>query len=126
MVSFRILDGAVLAVFLFLVAGSIYLSASSREGTPVAEVESVDGRYLFPLSRDTEFSVEGPAGVCGIRIQDGSVFVEHSDCREKICIAMGRISRPPGWIACLPNRVVIRVIAQGPADHSEQVDSVAF
>ena len=124
--SFRVFDGAVLAVFLFLVAGSIYLSASSREGTPVAEVESVDGRYLFPLSRDTEFSVEGPAGVCGIRIQDGSVFVEHSDCREKICIAMGRISRPPGWIACLPNRVVIRVIAQGPADHSEQVDSVAF
>ena len=116
----------VLVIFLSLVVGSAYLSASNREGTPAAEVESVDGRYLFPLSRDTEFLASGPSGGCRIRIKDGKVFVEDSDCREKICIAMGPISRPPAWIACLPNRVVIRVTAQGAADNSEQVDSVAF
>ena len=49
-----------------------------------------------------------------------------SDCRDEVCVAMGEISRPTGWIACLPNRVFVRIVAVGEDEDGEAVDAGAF
>ena len=42
-------------------------------------------------------------------VKDGKVYVEHSDCKEQLCVHQTPITKDGGSIVCLPNRVVIRV-----------------
>jgi hypothetical protein len=40
---------------------------------------------------------------------------------------MGKVSTPSGWVACLPNRVFVRVIAVDPGNSkAAEVDTGAF
>jgi hypothetical protein len=66
---------------------------------------------VYPLSVEGEVSVFGPLGETHIVIHDGGASVTDSPCRDKLCMSMGHISRRGGWIACLPNRVFLRVDA---------------
>ena len=111
--------------FAALVAASVFWSAGSRNGELRVEVEASGIHHLMPLSRDGELVVEGPVGETRIHVHDGRASVPDSDCRDKICVAMGEISRTTGWIACLPNRVFVRIVAVGDEDE-EAVDAGAF
>ena len=42
-------------------------------------------------------------------VDKGSIFVEHSDCPDKICEQKGRISKINENIICLPARTVIEI-----------------
>ncbi|NLJ49061.1 MAG: NusG domain II-containing protein [Candidatus Atribacteria bacterium] len=54
--------------------------------------------------------IEGPLGMTEVHIHQGKVWVSHSPCPDKLCIHMGKIPDNGGFIACLPNRVIIRAI----------------
>ena len=70
------------------------------------------------LDRDEEIVIRGENGeentVC---VQEGSVFMKHSDCKNQCCVDQGAINsqnigtRPLGnRIICLPNRVEIEAV----------------
>ncbi len=44
--------------------------------------------------------------VCGA----GGVYVEHSDCPDKICVNKGRITAVGDTIVCLPAKTVIEIM----------------
>ncbi|MCK5250144.1 MAG: NusG domain II-containing protein, partial [Spirochaetaceae bacterium] len=109
------------------VTGSVFWSSAGRNGELRAEIEASGELYIMPLSRDGYLDLEGPVGNTRVEVSDGEVFISDSDCRDKICIAMGHVSSPSGWIACLPNRVFVRVIAMDSDSYpGEEVDSGAF
>lgn len=56
---------------------------------------------------------------CKIIVEDGTVRVEDSDCKDKICENFGRISKEGESIICIPNRLSVRISGSG------EVDSVA-
>jgi hypothetical protein len=53
--------------------------------------------------------VKGPIGDTVVVIRDGKAFVEDSPCPDKLCVHMPAISQAGQWIACLPNKVFVRV-----------------
>ena len=70
------------------------------------------------IDRDEEIVIRGENGeentVC---VQEGSVFMKHSDCKNQCCVDQGAINsqnigtRPLGnRIICLPNRVEIEAV----------------
>lgn len=123
----RILDYFIIIISLAVVAGSAFWSSAGRDGELRAEIEASGELYIMPLSRDGYLDLEGPVGTTRVEVSGGEVFISDSDCRDKICIAMGHVSGPSGWIACLPNRVFVRVIAVDPdSSAGEEVDSGAF
>jgi hypothetical protein len=63
----------------------------------------------YDPGEDRVLSVEGPMGVTRIVIEDGKAWVEDSPCRDKICVRMGKISRPGDEAVCLPNRVIVQM-----------------
>lgn len=63
------------------------------------------------MKADRRLQVQGPLGEELIQIANRQVFVVSSPCPNKICILQGKISRPGQWIACLPNKVFIRIEA---------------
>jgi hypothetical protein len=85
-------------------------------------IQTPDADYLYAIDQNTDLRLAGPVGSTHVHIRDGRVWVSESDCTQKICIATGDISRSGEWIACLPNRIFVRI--QGSDD--SPVDAQAF
>jgi hypothetical protein len=68
--------------------------------------------YNLPLAGDRDLRVSGPLGETLIRIEEGAVRVISSPCANKTCIRMGAASHVHDLIACVPNRVVIKIVGE--------------
>lgn len=95
-----------LNVFLFLKMGS-----GVRGDWVSIEVEQKEiSRTL--LSEDRVIPVKGRLGITEVEIKKGKARIRHSPCTNKICIKSGDIQYADRLIACIPNRVVVRVIGK--------------
>lgn len=99
-----------------IVLGMLFLFRYVPFGTQVAErfsviIESAEGEreVLVTPERNEEIAVSGPLGVTIVAIRQGKVFVVTSPCPDKVCIKTGKIPDDTDFIACIPNRVVIRM-----------------
>ncbi|MDK2897270.1 MAG: hypothetical protein PWP04_1390 [Candidatus Atribacteria bacterium] len=73
-------------------------------------IESQGGMQEIEVTPTTNLNltVSGPLGETLIAIQAGKAWVAHSPCPDKVCMEMGKIPDNGGFIACVPNQVVIR------------------
>ncbi len=101
---------------LLLSVACIVIIAVVSYGEPVEakqiHIHSYTGDWYYPLDSEENLSVPGPLGTTEVVIKDGTVRIEASPCRGKNCITMGAVSKPGAWIACLPNRVFIRITGE--------------
>jgi hypothetical protein len=92
-----------------------------RGGATSVLIEAQGAEWIYPLDKDREVTVEGPVGPTTISIQDGGVHVVQASCRDKVCVSMGTVSAAGAWIACLPNRLFIRILGS-----DAETDATAF
>lgn len=109
--AFTAWDAVVLAVLLAL--NGLLWSRGGSEGPAALEVVSAAGLRTEPLAGPRELPVTGPLGTTWVRVEADSARVTESPCPERRCIAAGPISRPGQVVACLPNRVALRLVAAG-------------
>ena len=68
----------------------------------------IDGQLFssHSLNKKSSFNLEN-----GVKIvcNGASVYFEHSDCPDKVCVNTGKISLTGQWAACLPNKTVIKI-----------------
>jgi hypothetical protein len=108
-VKFRPFDFVAFFVALaVLVTVSVY-TFTGRSGPTSVRIESASSVWLYPVEEDRHISVAGPLGETVVEIRDGTARVLRSPCPHKICISMGEIRDSGEWVACLPNRVFIRI-----------------
>lgn len=122
----RPLDYISFLLFVALVTGSVFWSAGNSDGELRVEVEASGILHVMPLTSNGEMIVKGPVGETHIHVENAEVFISQSDCRDELCVSMGRISDPSAWIACLPNRVFVRIVAGEEASFDREVDTGAF
>lgn len=125
MARFYVFDAVIFVFFLSLVISSVFLLSSGNHGALYVEVEAMNEKHYLPLDKNEKLTIEGPIGKTIVTVNDGTAHVSDSDCRDKICISMGEITHSPDWIACLPNRVFVRIVSRGQNKHSE-VDASVF
>jgi hypothetical protein len=101
----------VLIVGIVLATIGSFFAVHRKPGTTV-EIHSSAGMIRYPLDSDQTIRVAGPLGESVVRIEKGKVRMESSPCPEQICQSMGSISRIGSSIACLPNRIFIRIDGQ--------------
>jgi hypothetical protein len=112
---------AVLVSLLVIGGFSLYAyGGKSTSGDVVIEASGT--QWIYPLSVDRREAVHGPLGDTIVVIKGGKAWVEDSPCPDKLCVHMPPVSRPGQWIACLPNRVFVRV--RGTSDQT--VDSISW
>ncbi len=119
-------DYVVLVLFTALIIGSVLRLAGQEDGRLQVEINASGDNYILPLDTDGELVLEGPVGETRVTVSGGGAYISHSDCQNKTCMAMGRISRSPAWIACLPNRVFLRITGGGGAAAEGGVDAGTF
>lgn len=86
----------------------LYSGGQSQGAYGVIESQGNAGRRL-DLSSDQEVSVSGPLGETVVEVKDGRIRVKRSPCPHQVCVKMGFKGTDGDVVACVPNRVVVRV-----------------
>ncbi|WP_187363623.1 NusG domain II-containing protein [Peptoniphilus phoceensis] len=83
-------------------------------------VITVDGKIFkeVSLNKDTDIRINSQYGNNVVHIENGEVQMFESDCKDKICMKMGKISLNGDSIICLPNRLMVKIIDDAPDDES--------
>ncbi len=79
------------------------------------------GVYPLSLNRSIEISTEYGRNV--VVISDNTVQVKESDCPNHDCEDFGKIGTSGQTIICIPNRLVIAIVA---ADGENELDAVVY
>lgn len=98
---------AVLAA-LALVAWPLASAVAGAEGGS-AVINGPGGQTTVPLSSDADYHIAGAVSEVIVRVSGGSVCVVDSGCPGQTCVHTGGISAAGEVIACVPNRVVVRI-----------------
>ena len=111
-------------ILLFSIAILLIIAlASLGGGGGYVNVESPEGSYRYSLATDRQVVVHGPLGETHITIEQGEARIIDSPCPTKTCIQQGAISTASGWIACLPNQILLTIVSS--ANGEMEVDDVA-
>ena len=98
-------DIILLLVVLVVGVVGIFLMNSADAGKSAEII--VDGKITEVISLDKTYKkqINGVVVCC----ENGEVFIDNSNCTDKICIRSGRISKSGESIICAPNRVAIKI-----------------
>ena len=119
----RPFDILVIILAIGLTLGIALTVFSSESGSSVVVVRDPERTWIFPIDADETVSAIGPIGETLVVIHEGRVEILSSPCSEKTCVAAGGLHRSGQWVACLPNRVFVRI--EGAA-RPDDVDAVSW
>jgi hypothetical protein len=118
----RPLDYLALSLSILVVGGFSIYAYAGRDRAGDVVVEASGTQWIYPLDVDRREAVTGPLGDTIVVIRGGMASVEDSPCPDKLCVHMPAISKPGQWIACLPNKVFVRVRGNG----VQKIDDVSY
>lgn len=100
-------------LFFILIAGGLLISWLSLSGSIAGEkvVVTVDGQEYgtYSLYENQEVDIEQNGHHNHITINNGTVSMTFSDCKNQICVNDGKISKTKDSIVCLPNKVLVEI-----------------
>ena len=99
-------------VILFLVLGTAIAGVIPITGqgkSALVSIKTPEGVFLYPVHENKTITAHGILGDTIIIIENNTVHVTESPCRDKLCIHAGYLSRPGQWTACLPNGVYVQI-----------------
>lgn len=118
---FRILTKADIILFITLLAigfgtlvyGTRAVAGNAYGATSDRMVQITVGNTLYgtyPLDEKQQITVKQDGHTNIVSIEDGTVRMAESTCKNQICVSDGSIEVVSQQIVCLPNRVVVEII----------------
>lgn len=104
-------DLILIGIVLFLgLAVLAYTNLTKTEGSKVIVTVGGEVYRIFPLNKDTTFTVTGEDGSYNtFVIKDGNVDMTNASCPDRICVNQRQIHYNHETITCLPNKVVLEI-----------------
>jgi hypothetical protein len=119
----KVLDyGILLAGAIAVVFVSVFAYAKNGSELSVI-IGGSQGEWIYPLGEDRTLNVEGPVGTTLVEIHENRVHILGSPCKNQTCVAAGAIGSEGQWLACLPNKVFVRI--EGKNDN-DKIDASVF
>ena len=69
-------------------------------------------RIKLSTAKEASFSIPGVPNVVIHQSADGSIAFIKSDCPDKICIRSGRLRYAGQFAACLPNKIMLKIVSE--------------
>lgn len=110
-------DWVTCLLLIFLSLAGMFLVAAAPAGSRVVVIADGQTRFTASLDQLQETDIEGPLGRSRLLINEQGASITSSPCPRKICISMGPASTSSDLIACVPNRILVRIDGQ---DSSEE------
>ena len=104
----------ILIVSLFVLNGYLFMNwgfGFSKGDWVIVEVNQNEVARLA-LDIDQITHVKGPLGLTKVEVKKGRARIVRSPCKNKVCIKSGYIRYADRLAACIPNRVVVRIVGE--------------
>ncbi len=114
----------ILAVVMIFVAAAGFLlyKGTQKAGSYVVVVQDGEELQRFSLNEEMEYRIEQEDEHYNLLcIKGGKAYMQSADCPDQICVNHRPISNVGETIVCLPNEVVIKVIANKAAPQIDMV-----
>lgn len=113
--------GDLITIGILLLAAAVLFALRGGEGT-VATV-TVDGEtvYTVDLSDVTDTRDVDLGNGVTVTVEPGSIRFSSSTCAGHDCILTGRLTKAGQCAVCLPNKTVIRITGDKPADMPDAI-----
>lgn len=100
------------------------ISCGPKEVGNVARV-TVDGEVVgeYPMSTNASYTLNGGTNV--LTIEDGVAYMSYSTCQGHDCENWGKVKYVNQNIICLPNKIVITIVATDDAPTDDGIDFVS-
>lgn len=87
----------------------LVLVATAPNGSHVVVTSAGQVCFTAPMNQAHSVDLEGPLGKTHLIIDDQGARIGSSPCPRKICMAMGSANRAGDLLACVPNRILVRI-----------------
>jgi len=101
-------DIALLGLFLSAAVLSVLLIWRGTDGGSILCIAE-SGELRLNIDDDGEHNLYGPLGITVLELKEGEVRVKSSPCPDKQCVRMGKLGPLNPAIACVPNKIIIRL-----------------
>jgi len=102
-------DWLVVLLLLGVSLAGIAWVATAPGGTHVIVTSGDQTRFTAPLGQPRSVDLDGPLGLTHLVIDDQGARITGSPCPRKICVSMGSARRTGDLLACVPNRILVRI-----------------
>ena len=104
----KIMVGSVIIINLLCIP---FIFALQKKGTDI--IVEVNNKLAGNYSIENEqlIQAKGNLGITEIEIKNKKVRIIQSPCSQKLCVKMGWIGNARKIAACIPNKVVVRVVS---------------
>lgn len=103
-------DRIVVAVVALLALAAWPLASAAAGGAArVVVVSGPSATYRIPLDVPRRLEVRGLESTVTVVVEDGSVRVTDSGCRDRLCVRRGSVDVAGAAIVCAPNGVTVRI-----------------
>lgn len=105
----------ILIAAVLLIACALLVYTRLIHSRPAAAIEiSLDGTVTqtLDLFQDQDLIIESPTGGTNhLIVEDGEAWITDATCPDKLCMHQGKISHDGEMLVCLPNRLIVKVVA---------------
>lgn len=98
----------VLVLLLTSLAGVAWIAAMP-EGSRVLVTSGEQLCFVAPLDQPRTVAIDGPLGQTQLVIDEQGARIVDSPCPAKICVGMGPAKHTADLLACVPNRILVRI-----------------
>lgn len=115
-ISIKIRFGDFLILILILIFSIALILKNTGKKSGVVKIHTENSTYVYDLSENGIYTVEGLIGKTSVEIKNGKVRISDSPCPNRTCISQG-------WgtlLICLPNKVFVTV-----EDEQGEFDAIA-
>lgn len=120
------LDFAVIAAALLLAAAIWITAFFGSKSAERVKVVCGEKSYYYNIDSDLTMDFVSDDGLkVTVRAENGSVWIESSDCSDKICVKSGKITRAGEAVVCAPAKVAVMITSSG-GGKGEDADAFAY
>ena len=88
----------------------IPLAFSTQTHTKRAVIHIDNELYkTVDLSVEESFKIKTAKGENTVEVKNNSIAVIKADCKDRLCVKSGAVSKPSEIIACLPHKILIEI-----------------
>jgi hypothetical protein len=102
-------DWIALLVSVLAVVMAINVTRGTTVEASLVTVEAESGTYIYSLDEDRNEVFAGPLGYTAVEVAGGAVRIVEDPGPLQLCVRQGAIRHAGEWLACLPNRVFLRI-----------------
>jgi len=119
------LDIIVILIAIIITAFSIFHLTQNNNSNLKVYIDTPNGTYIYNLDTDKDLEFTGPLGITYITIKNNKAFFTDSPCANKICIHTAAAQKNGDWIACLPNRIFLRIEGKNNTEETSDLDAIS-